>query len=117
LPPLTGGLVGSIGWDVLRQWEPRLRANAPAELDAPEVALCLASDLAAIDHVDNSVWLIANAINFNDTDTRVDEAYADAVARLDAMEATLLAPSRSHAVAEGNAGTQTELRFRTSRGD
>src|SRR5690606_15052159 len=40
-----------------------------------------------------------------------------AVARLDAMEATLLAPSRSHAVAEGDVGAQTELRFRTSRED
>ena len=33
LPPLTGGLVGSLGWDVLRQWEPTLRAIAPVEHD------------------------------------------------------------------------------------
>ncbi|MEE6273276.1 anthranilate synthase component I [Georgenia sp. MJ206] len=117
LPPLTGGLVGALGWDVLRQWEPRLRANAPAELDAPEVALCLASDLAAVDHADGSVWLIANAINFDDTDERVDDAYADAVARLDAMEATLLAPSRSHAAVQVAGAAEAELRFRTSQED
>ncbi|QDB79166.1 anthranilate synthase component I [Georgenia wutianyii] len=118
LPPLTGGLVGSLGWDVLRQWEPRLRANAPAEIDAPEVALCLASDLAAVDHSDGSVWLIANAINFDDTDERVDQAHTDAVARLDAMQDQLLAPARSHAAVGGQAPTSDEgLRFRTSQAD
>ncbi|WP_324652839.1 anthranilate synthase component I [Georgenia sp. H159] len=118
LPPLTGGLVGSLGWDVLRQWEPRLRANAPVELDVPEVALCLTSDLAAVDHSDGSVWLIANAINFDDTDERVDQAHADAVARLDAMEADLLRPAPSHAaVSAGTVPVGEGLRFRTTRAD
>ncbi|MEE6280832.1 anthranilate synthase component I [Georgenia sunbinii] len=118
LPPLTGGLVGSLGWDVLRQWEPRLRANAPDELDTPEVALCLATDLAAVDHSDGSVWLIANAINFDDTDERVDDAHADAVARLDAMAAALQRPARSHAaVSVGDVAADAGLRFRTSRED
>jgi len=93
LPPLTGGLVGALGWDVVRYWEPTLPANAPEELGVPELTLCLASDLAVVDHVDGSVWLIANAINFDDTDARVDEAWTDAVARLDAMERGLLAPT------------------------
>ncbi len=117
LPPLTGGLVGSLGWDVLRQWEPRLRATAPVELDAPEVALCLASDLAAVDHADGSVWLIANAINFDDTDERVDQAHADAVARLDAMQAQLLQPTTSHAAVAGNTAPSGDdgLRFRSTR--
>src|SRR5690554_287909 len=118
LPPLTGGLVGSLGWDVLRQWEPRLRANAPVELDAPEVALCLASDLAAVDHSDGSVWLIANAINFDYTDERVDQAHADVVARLDAMEEQLLEPVTSHAaVTAPDAQEPAELRYRTTRED
>ena len=118
LPPLTGGLVGSLGWDVLRQWEPRLRANAPEEIDAPEVTLCLATDLAAVDHSDGTVWLIANAINFNDTDEHVEDAYADAVARLDAMAAALLRPTRSHAaVSTGDLPADTGLSFRTTRED
>lgn len=92
LPPLTGGLVGALGWDVVRRWEPTLPKTAPDELGVPEMTLCLASDLAVVDHVDGSVWLIANAINFDASDERVDEAHADAVARLDAMEASLVAP-------------------------
>lgn len=90
LPPLTGGLVGTLGWDVVRHWEPTLPAAAPDELGVPELILALASDLAAIDHVDGSVWLIANAINIDGTDARVDEAWADAVARLDAMQHALV---------------------------
>ncbi|MBI9114937.1 anthranilate synthase component I [Sanguibacter suaedae] len=91
LPPLTGGLVGALGWDVVRRWEPTLPATAPDELGVPEMTLLLATDLAVVDHVDGSVWLVANAINFDDTDERVDEAHADAVARLDDMEARLVA--------------------------
>ncbi|MBO0900208.1 anthranilate synthase component I [Cellulomonas sp. zg-ZUI222] len=93
LPPLTGGLVGVLGWDVVHHWEPTLPRRAPEELDVPEVTLVLASDVAAVDHVDGSVWLVANAINFDATDERVDEAYADAVGRLDAMQAALGRPA------------------------
>ena len=114
LPPLTGGLVGALGWDIVRHWEPTLPAKAPDELGVPELTLCLASDLAAIDHVDGSVWLIANAINFDDTDERVDEAHADAVARLDRMQAQLArpVPAAPGVLVEG---PEPELEFRTSR--
>ncbi len=93
LPPLTGGLVGALGWEVARHWEPTLPYGAPDELGVPELTLCLATDLAAVDHLDGSVWLIANAINFDGTDERVDEAYADAVRRLDAMQACAHEPT------------------------
>ncbi|GAA4422311.1 anthranilate synthase component I [Georgenia halophila] len=116
LPPLTGGLVGALGWDVLRQWEPNLRALAPVEHDTPEVALCLATDMVAVDHHDGSVWLIANAVNADDTDERVDAAYADAVARLDAMAAALARPTTS-AAAVHVPTDEPQLRFRTPRED
>ncbi|MHA3947556.1 anthranilate synthase component I [Cellulomonas bogoriensis] len=116
LPPLTGGLVGALGWDVVRHWEPTLPAKAPEELGVPEVTLCLATDLAVVDHVDGSVWLIANAINFDDSDERVDEAHADAVARLDAMETALAAP-RSPVVGTLVEAPEPELRFRSTRGE
>lgn len=116
LPPLTGGLVGSLGWDVVRHWEPTLPAKAPDELEVPELTLCLASDLAVVDHVDGSVWLVANAINFDATDARVDEAHADAVARLDAMQAALAAPvATPPAVLDDT--PEPEISFRTSRED
>lgn len=114
LPPLTGGLVGAMGWDVVRHWEPTLPAKAPEELGVPELTLCLATDLAVVDHVDGSVWLVANAINFDATDERVDEAHADAVARLDAMQAQLASPVHVPPSVLG-AGDEPELEFRSTR--
>ncbi len=116
LPPFTGGLAGALGWDVVRHWEPTLPAKAPEELGIPEVTLCLTSDLAVVDHVDGSVWLVANAINFDDTDERVDEAHADAVARLDRMTAALADPVTAPPGALAADG-EPALEFRTTRED
>ncbi|MFI9149052.1 anthranilate synthase component I [Streptomyces sp. NPDC053367] len=91
MPPFTGGMVGYLGYDIVR----RLEKIGPGERDdlrLPELTMLLTSDLAVMDHWEASVLLIANAINHNDLDTGVDEAYADAVARLDAMQADLARP-------------------------
>ncbi len=116
LPPLTGGMVGALGWDIVRHWEPTLPAKAPDELGVPELTLCLASDLAVVDHRDGSVWLIANAINFDDVDARVDEAHADAVARLDAMQRGLVeqAPLPPAVLADV---PEPQLEFRSPRAE
>ncbi|MCF2436855.1 hypothetical protein LV779_33590 [Streptomyces thinghirensis] len=101
LPPFTGGMVGYLGYDIVR----RLEKVGPGERDdlkLPELTMLLTSDLAVMDHWEGSVLLIANAINHNDLETGIDEAYADAVARLAAMEADLTravaAPRRAAAV-------------------
>ncbi len=97
LPPLTGGLVGYIGYDAVRRLE-RLPDKTVDDLKVPELSLMLASDLAVVDHVDGTVLLIANAINWDDSDERVDEAYADAVSRLDVMAKALAMPTPSSVV-------------------
>jgi anthranilate synthase component 1 len=97
LPPFTGGMVGYLGYDIVRRLE-RIGDHAQDDLGLPELTMLLTSDLAVLDHWDGSVLLIANAINHNDLDTGVDEAYADAVARLDAMAADLARPLDSAAV-------------------
>ena len=79
LPPLTGGMVGAITYDAVRRWE-RVPETTPDELELPELALMLATDLAVLDHTDGSILLVANAINYDDTDERVELAWADAVA-------------------------------------
>ena len=96
LPPLTGGLVGYLSYDVVRHWESLPDAN-PDELGVPELAMLLATDLAVLDHHDGSVLLIANAINYDATDDRVDEAWADSVRRLDRMQADLASPAPASA--------------------
>ncbi len=96
LPPLTGGLVGYVSYDAVRRWE-RLPDANPDELAIPELVMLLATDLAVLDHHEGSVLLIANAINYDATDERVDEAWADAVSRLDAMQAHLTRPTPASA--------------------
>ncbi|QLH21143.1 anthranilate synthase component I [Streptomyces sp. Rer75] len=91
LPPFTGGMVGYLGYDVVRRLE-KIGEHGRDDLRLPELTMLLTSDLAVLDHWDGTVLLIANAINHNDLDTGVDEAYADAVARLDAMAADLVRP-------------------------
>lgn len=91
LPPLTGGLVGYLTYDAVRAWE-RVPDDNPDTLGIPDMGFLLATDLAVLDHADGSVLLIANAINYDATDERVDEAWHDAVTRLDRMEARLANP-------------------------
>ena len=55
--------------------------------------MLMATDLAALDHHEGTVTLIANAVNWDATDERVDLAYDDAVARLEQMTQTLAAPA------------------------
>jgi anthranilate synthase component I len=92
LPPFTGGMVGTLGFDIVRRLEKKTGDHARDDLGLPELTMLLASDLAVLDHRDGTVLLIANAINHNDLDTGVDRAYDDAVARLDVMTADLARP-------------------------
>ncbi|RDI65434.1 anthranilate synthase component I [Nocardia pseudobrasiliensis] len=94
LPPLTGGLVGYFAYDIVRRLE-RLPELATDDLQLPDMVMLLATDLAAFDHHEGAITLIANAVNWNGTDERVDEAYDDALARLDRMTAALAAPAES----------------------
>ena len=84
MPPLTGGMVGFIGYDAVRRLE-RLPEIAVDDLQLPELIMLFATDLAALDHHEGTITLIANAVNWDNTPERVDAAYDDAVARLGAM--------------------------------
>jgi len=91
MPPLSGGLVGFFAYDFVRRLE-RLPEVAVDDLHLPDMLLLLATDLAAVDHHEGTITLIANAVNWNGTDEYVDEAYDDAIARLDVMTSALGQP-------------------------
>jgi anthranilate synthase component 1 len=91
LPTLTGGLVGYMGYDAVRRLE-KLPELAKKDISLPEITFMLTSDLAVMDHSDGTIILIANAINWDGSDQRIDESYYDAVARLDRMQNELLTP-------------------------
>ena len=96
LPPLTGGLVGYLGYDAVRRME-RLPSLATDDLKMPELHFLLATDLAVLDHRDGSILLIANVIRgltpYADDDPGA--AYDEAVARLESMTADLSKPAES----------------------
>ncbi|HKU10613.1 MAG TPA: anthranilate synthase component I [Sinomonas sp.] len=94
LPPLTSGMVGFVGWEAVRRWE-KLLSPPEDDLELPELAMNLVTDLAVHDNVDGTVTLVANAINFDNSSERVDEAWRDAVERLSGMVERVLEPAQS----------------------
>lgn len=82
LPRFVGGLVGCLGYETIRQFEPRL-APLPVSPDLPQGLFLLADTLVAFDHARRSLFLIAHAFGG-------DAAAAEA--RLDALQARLAAP-------------------------
>lgn len=113
LPPLTSGFVGYLGYDIVRRLE-RLPDSTTDDLRIPELAMMLVADLAAINHETGEVWLMANAINFDATDERVDQAYEDACARVEAMVADLTRP-REPLVRLRSAGQDFDIRVERQR--
>lgn len=94
LPPFVNGFVGYLGYDIVRRLESLPDENVD-DLQVPELVMMLATDLAVVDHHTGELWLVANAINHDATDARVDEAYADAVARVEAMAKRLAGPGEA----------------------
>jgi len=90
-PPLTGGLVGFIGWDAVRQLE-HLPNRPPADHEVPGQAFVLVSELVVLDHRYGTVTLIASVLA-DDPAADADALWADAQARLDGLEAALAEPS------------------------
>ena len=85
LPPLHSGLIGYLGYDVVREIE-RLPDINPDQLGVPDAVLSVISELAAYDHWRQRVVLIANAWTSPDmTLDELDAQYDDAVRRLDTL--------------------------------
>jgi len=87
LPPLHGGLVGFLGYDVVREVE-RL-PNVPVDdLGNPDAVVSIIGELAAYDHYRQRVTLLANAfIPPNATAADLDRVYDDTIARLEQLGA------------------------------
>jgi anthranilate synthase component 1 len=85
LPPLHSGLIGYLGYDVVREVE-RLPDVPPDHQGVPDAVLSVISELAAYDHWRQRVVLIANAwCAPGADDAELDRRYDDAVARLDRL--------------------------------
>ncbi|MEA3078491.1 MAG: anthranilate synthase component [Actinomycetota bacterium] len=87
LPLLHGGVVGYLGYDVVREVE-RLPAVPPDDQGLPDAVLSVIGDIAAYDHWRQRVTLLSNVVvEPTWTDDELDAAYDAAVGRIDAMAA------------------------------
>jgi anthranilate synthase component 1 len=89
LPRFVGGLVGYLGYDVVRFFEPKLDVDGEGASNAlPESIFMLADTLVAFDHARGRLLIIANVHLSGDPYA----AYAEGVARLDRLAERLSAP-------------------------
>lgn len=93
LPPFHGGVVGYLGYDVVREIE-RLPDVPHDDLGLPDAVLSLTGHVTAFDHFRQRLCLVENVF-FRDAATSteaVDAAYDRAVARLDDLVDELARP-------------------------
>lgn len=117
-PPLTGGLVGFIGWDAVRQLE-HLPNRPPVDHPVPGQAFVFVSELVVLDHRYGTVTLIASVLvdpDLGGPAVDADALWEDAQARLDRLEAELGQPSVPD-VAEIDLATAPTARPRGSQAD
>lgn len=85
LPPLTAGLVGYLGYDVVREVE-HLPDIPNDDGGYPDAMLDVIGDLAVFDHWRQRVTLVSVALLGPDADDReIDAAYNEALNRLDTL--------------------------------
>jgi anthranilate synthase component 1 len=84
LPPLASGLVGYLGYDVVRHIE-HLPGRPPDDRGLPEMAWQAVGSLLAFDRLAHTITVIRNVVPGDDPET----AYDDAVARLEQAVALL----------------------------
>ncbi len=87
LPPLHSGVVGHLGYDVVREVE-HLPDAPTDDRGFPDAVLSVIGELAAYDHWSQQVTLVANAVVPAGADpVTLDAAYDDALSRLGRMAA------------------------------
>jgi anthranilate synthase component 1 len=92
LPPFHGGVVGYLGYDVVREVE-RL-PNVPADdLRAPDAVLSLTGHVTAFDHFRQRLYLVENVFVADGAgEQELTDAYTRACARLDDLVDELARP-------------------------
>lgn len=90
LPPLTGALVGFIGWEAIRELE-QLPDRPPADFSVPGQALSFSREVIVLDHKFGTVTLVTNVLNPEGAPAD-QQRYAEAQARLDELQARLAVP-------------------------
>ncbi|MEO5838414.1 MAG: anthranilate synthase component I [Acidimicrobiales bacterium] len=85
LPPLHSGLIGYLGYDIVREVE-HLPAVPPDPIGSPDAVMSIIGELAAYDHWRQRVTLVANVLVPPDSsDAEIDAAYDEAIERIESI--------------------------------
>ncbi|HJP15872.1 MAG TPA: anthranilate synthase component I [Acidimicrobiales bacterium] len=87
LPPLHGGLIGYLGYDVVREIE--VLPDIPRDdRGFPDAVMSVIGDLVAIDHWRQRAFLLVNVLlPEGSSQVEIDQAYDDALNRLESLAA------------------------------
>lgn len=88
LPPLQGGMIGHIGYDVVREIE-RLPDSPQDDRSLPDAVMSMIGSLAAFDHWRQRVFLIESVPTLGLTPVEIDAAYDSAVTAVHRMASDL----------------------------
>jgi len=117
LPPLFAGVVGYLGYDVVREIE-HLPDVPPDDQGFPDAGLAVIGQLCAFDHWRQRVVLVDNVI-IEDTwgPEDLERVYRDACGRLEVLAADCMRPTASYPIAppDGQAPVADVTRTMTSR--
>ncbi len=92
LPPFHGGVVGYLGYDVVREVE-RLPDVPEDPVGWPDAVLALTGHVTAFDHFRQRLFLIENVFTHPGLDdAALDDAYDRALGRIDTLVAELARP-------------------------
>ena len=87
MPRFCGGLAGYFGYDTVRHMEKKLAASCPPDtLGCPDILLLQTEEVAVIDNLSGKLYLMVYG------DPAQDDAYSQAVTRLNSLKARLLVP-------------------------
>ena len=112
LPRFTGGLVGYFGYDTVRYVEPRLKHSAPKDdLGNPDILLMASDEVVIFDN------LLGKLIFVVHEDAAEPNAWSNAQARLDDLEAKLKNPLPELPPVNLNGGGLDESAFVSSFGE
>jgi len=98
LPPFTGGLVGYMAYDTIRDIE-AIPDNNPDTLNLPDYWFLLTDQVIAFDHVRHRLLLIVNA----HVDGDIGDAYSKAVDRLKVLRGIVTAAGAAPVPRDGDA--------------
>ena len=114
LPPLASGLVGLIGWDLIREIE-KLPARKSLGYQSPVMQMQLVSELVVVDHLEQNLKIISNIYCDGFSDSLI--SYDAAVSKIEEISESLSGtvetstsqiPSANQTIAKSNL-SQTEF--------